>query len=98
MFADLARDWSAVLEVLSPPRWTGRDAAATVIADYLSDLAAQLREHPADDLVSAMAAADGGDKLTADEVVTMAALLLKGRFRDHRRAAVQRTWSRCSPT
>src|SRR5215470_3296618 len=77
MFADLARDWSAVLEVLSPPVVDRADAAATVIADYLSDLAAQRREHPADDLISAMAAADGGDKLTADEVVTMAALLLK---------------------
>jgi len=77
MFADLARDWSAVLEVLSPPVVDRADAAATVIADYLSDLAAQRREHPADDLISAMAAAAGGDQLTADELVTMAALLLK---------------------
>ena len=77
MFADLARDWSAVLEVLSPEVVDRADAAATVIADYLSGLAAQRREHPADDLISAMAAADGGEKLTADEVVTMAALLLK---------------------
>ena len=77
MFADLARDWSAVLEVLSPQVVDRADAAATVIADYLSDLAAQRREHPADDLISAMAAAGGGDNLTADELVTMAALLLK---------------------
>ena len=77
MFADLARDWSAVLEVLSPPVVDRADAAATVIAEYLSDLAAQRREHPADDLISAMAAAAGGDQLTADELVTMAALLLK---------------------
>jgi cytochrome P450 len=77
MFAGLARDWSAVLEVLSPPVVDRADAAATVIADYLSDLATQRREHPADDLISAMATADGGDRLTADELVTMAALLLK---------------------
>ena len=64
MFADLARDWSAVLDVLSPQVVDRADAAATVIADYLSDLAAQRREHPADDLISAMAAADGGDRLT----------------------------------
>ena len=76
MFADLARDWSAVLEVLSPPVVDRADAAATVIADYLADLATQRRDHPADDLISAMAAG-GGDKLTADELVTMAALLLK---------------------
>src|SRR5262245_48719649 len=77
MFADLARDWSAVLEALSPPVVDRADAAATVIADYLSNLAAHRREHPADDLISAMAAADGGDRLSADELVTMAALLLK---------------------
>jgi cytochrome P450 len=52
------------------------DAAAAVIADYLADLAGSRREHPAGDLISAMAAAGGGDKLTADELVTMAALLL----------------------
>ena len=39
MFADLARDWSAVLEALSPQVVDRADAAATVIADYLSDLA-----------------------------------------------------------
>jgi len=66
-----------VLEVLSPQAVDRADAAATVIADYLSGLAAQRREHPADDLISAMAAADGGDRLTTDELVTMAALLLK---------------------
>ena len=80
MFAGLARDWSTVLEELSPQAVDRADAAATVMADYLADLAAQRREQPADDLISAMAVAsgaDGADKLTADELVTMAALLLK---------------------
>src|SRR5215469_3496896 len=76
MFADLARDWSMVLEVLSPQAVDRADAAASIIADYLTGLAAQRRDDPADDLISAMAAG-GGDKLTADELVTMAALLLK---------------------
>jgi cytochrome P450 len=76
MFAGLARDWSTVLEVLTPEAVDRADAAAASIAGYLADLAAQRRDHPADDLISAMAAG-GGDKLTADEVVTMAALLLK---------------------
>jgi cytochrome P450 len=76
MFADLARDWTSVLEVLSPRAVDRADAAATVIADYLADLAGRRREHPADDLISAMAAADSGDGLTADELVTVAALLL----------------------
>jgi cytochrome P450 len=77
MFAGLARDWSTVLEVLSPQAVDRADAAATVIADYLAGLAAERRDHPADDLISAMATASGGDRLTADELVTMAALLLK---------------------
>jgi cytochrome P450 len=77
MFADLARDWSAVLEALSPQVVDRADAAATVIADYLAGLAAERRDHPADDLISAMAVAGGGDRLTAEELVTMAALLLK---------------------
>ena len=77
MFADLARDWSVVLEMLSPQAVDRADTAATAIADYLAGLAARRREHPADDLISAMATAGGGDKLTADELVTMAALLLK---------------------
>jgi cytochrome P450 len=77
MFAGLARDWSAVLDGLSPQAVDRADAAATVIADYVADLAERRREQPGDDLISAMAAAGGGDQLTADELVTMAALLLK---------------------
>jgi cytochrome P450 len=77
MFAGLVQDWSAVLEVLSPQAVDRADAAATVIADYLAGLAAERRDHPADDLISAMAVAGGGGQLTGDELVTMAALLLK---------------------
>jgi len=76
MFAELVRDWSTVLEVLTPQAVDRADAAASIVAGYLADLATQRRDHPADDLISAMAAG-GGDKLTADELVTMAALLLK---------------------
>jgi cytochrome P450 len=81
MFAGLARDWTAVLDVLSPQVVDRADAAAAAIGDYLSDLAAQRQEHPADDLISAMVTAThGGDKLTTDELVTMAALLLAAGF------------------
>ena len=76
MFADLARDWTWALEGLSPAGVDRADAAATVIADYLADLADRKREDPGDDLISALAAADGADKLTPDELVTVAALLL----------------------
>ena len=93
MFTELARDWSAVLEELSPQAMDRADTAAVVIADYVADLAERRREHPADDLISAMAAADAADRLTGDELVTMAALLLKAGCRDHDRAAVQLAWS-----
>ena len=76
MFADLARDWTSALEGLSPAAVDRADAAATVIAGYLADLADRRRERPADDLISALAVADGASKLTADELVTATALLL----------------------
>jgi cytochrome P450 len=83
MFQGLVRDWSAVLhglEVLGPLVVDRADAAASAIGGYLADLAAHRRVHPADDLISALAAAEAGDKLTPDELVTMAALLLAAGF------------------
>src|SRR5215467_3266515 len=43
MFADLARDWSAVLGALDPQTVGLADTAATVIADYVADLAKRRR-------------------------------------------------------
>ena len=83
MFRDLVRDWAAVLhglEVLDPLVVDRADAAASAIGSYLADLAAHRRVHPADDLISALAAAQAGDQLTQDELVTMAALLLAAGF------------------
>jgi cytochrome P450 len=81
MFRDLVRDWAAVLEVLTPLVVDRADAAASAIGGYLADLAAHRRVHPADDLISALAGvAEAGDKLTQDELVTMAALLLAAGF------------------
>ena len=81
MFQDLVRDWTAVLEVLTPLVVDRADAAASAIGGYLADLAAHRRVHPADDLLSALAAAaEAGDKLTPEELVTMAALLLAAGF------------------
>ena len=82
MFQSLVRDWSAVLaglEVLDPLVVDRADAAASAIGAYLADLAAHRRIHPAGDLISALAA-EAGDKLTPDELVTMAALLLAAGF------------------
>ena len=75
MFQDLFRDWTAVLEVLTPLVVDRADAAASAIGGYLADLAAHRRVHPADDLLSALAG-----ELTPEELVTMAALLLAAGF------------------
>jgi cytochrome P450 len=81
MFGSLTRDWMALADVLTPQVVDRADAAATVIGGYLAELAAERREDPGDDLISAMAAAvEDGAALTADELVTMAALLLAAGF------------------
>lgn len=80
MFQTLARDWVTVLEDLSPAVVDRADPAAVAIAGYLADLARERARKPADDLVSAMVAAQEGDKLSEDELVTMAALLLSAGF------------------
>ena len=80
VFQTLARDWVTVLEDLSPAVVDRADRAAVAIADYLANLAQERAKDPADDLVSAMVAAQEGDKLSAQELVTMAALLLAAGF------------------
>jgi cytochrome P450 len=80
MFQSLARDWVTVLEDLRPEVVARADPAASAIADYLAELARSRARHPADDLLSAMARAADGDQLTAEELVTMAALLLAAGF------------------
>ena len=66
--------------MLDPLAVDRADTAASAIGGYLADLAAHRRVHPAGDLISALAAAGAGDKLTPDELVTMAALLLAAGF------------------
>jgi cytochrome P450 len=77
-FQDLARDWTAVLDDLSPDAVDRADQAATVIEDYLADLAALRRANPDDDLLSALVT--GPDRLPASDVTTTAALLLAAGF------------------
>ena len=80
-FQTLAREWTAVLDGLAPDVVDRADRAATTIGAYLADLAGQRRRRPADDLVSALVAAtEGDDALTPDELVTTAALLLAAGF------------------
>lgn len=80
-FRRLVLDLTMVLDALDPVTVERADAAAVTIREYLADLAAQRRIAPRDDLISALVAAESdGDKLTEDELVTTAALLLAAGF------------------
>jgi cytochrome P450 len=80
VFQTLARDWVTVLEDLSPAVVDRADPAAVKIAGYLAGLADERARKPADDLISAMVAAQEGDRLDGEELATMAALLLAAGF------------------
>lgn len=81
-FQQLVREWTAVLEFLTPLAVDTADVAAVRIRDYLADLAAERRARPADDLVSALVAAQaaGAESCSDEELVTLAALLLAAGF------------------
>jgi cytochrome P450 len=80
-FQTLIRDWSQVLDVITPEVLATADPAARVVRDYLAGLAAERRRRPQDDLISALVAAEEeGDRLTEDELLTMAALLFAAGF------------------
>ncbi|MFI7603377.1 cytochrome P450 [Actinoplanes sp. NPDC049681] len=80
-FQELVRDWTRVLEVVTSDVLKTADPAAATIREYLAGLTAERRRKPADDMISALVAAeDDGDKLTEDELLTMAALLFAAGF------------------
>jgi len=80
-FQQLTRDWTRVLEIVTPEVLAVADPAAARIREYLGELAAERRRKPADDLISALVAAEeDGDKLTEDELLTMAGLLFVAGF------------------
>jgi len=71
------REWSTTLvggAAVAPDAWVG---AATALVAYVRELVTTKRAHPADDLMSALVAArDGADRLTEDELTSMVFLLL----------------------
>ncbi|GIE92615.1 cytochrome P450 [Paractinoplanes rishiriensis] len=82
-FRRLAEDLTAVLEV----RWTEEDRrradrAAVELTGYFTELVGHRRAQPADDLVTALAAAHDADgaRLTGDELLANLALLLVAGF------------------
>ncbi|MFF5081649.1 cytochrome P450 [Actinoplanes sp. NPDC000266] len=80
-FQTLVRDWSQVLDIITPEVLEKADPAAKIMRDYLTGLAAERRRDPQDDLLSALVSAEEeGDRLTEDELLTMAALLFAAGF------------------
>jgi cytochrome P450 len=80
-FQPLVRDWTMLLDVFTPEILQRADAAAAEIRDYLGALLEERRRRPREDLLSGLVAAEtAGDRLSVDEVVTMAALLFAAGF------------------
>lgn len=79
-FEHLARDWTQVLDVTTPRILARADPAAAEIRGYLADLAAERRRRPRPDLISALVQGEGADRLSDDELLTMAALLFAAGF------------------
>ncbi|WP_030442402.1 cytochrome P450 [Actinoplanes subtropicus] len=76
-FQTLVRDWSQVLDTITPEVIAAADPAAATMRSYLSDLAEMRRQDPRDDLISALVAVE---ELSSDELLTMAALLFGAGF------------------
>ncbi|WP_084557947.1 cytochrome P450 [Couchioplanes caeruleus] len=80
-FQGLVRDWTLVLETMTSDVLKIADPAAATIREYLAGLTAERRRKPADDMISALVAAEeDGEKLSEDELLTMAALLFAAGF------------------
>ena len=81
-FRGLVRDLVAIFEMQpTPEQLSAADAAQLVIRSYFLELIAEKRRRPGDDLLSALAHAESdGDRLSDDELVTMASLLFGAGF------------------
>lgn len=80
-FQHLVQDWSAVLDEITPEVLLKADPAARAVREYLTGLAAERRRQPREDLMSALVGhEEAGDRLTEDELLTMAGLLFAAGF------------------
>jgi cytochrome P450 len=80
-FQTLIRDWSQVLEILTPAVLAVADPAAATVRAYLAELVSRRRRDPGPDLISALIAAEEeGDRLSEDELLTMAGLVFAAGF------------------
>jgi cytochrome P450 len=78
-FQTLVRDWTQILERITPEVLERADPAAAAIRDYLAALLDERRRTPADDLLTALTQAPD-DQLTDDEVLANASLLFAAGF------------------
>jgi cytochrome P450 len=80
-FQTLVRDWTQVLEVITPDVLETADPAAATIREYLAGLLEERRRTPADDLMTALAQAQAADdRLTDEEILANAGLLFAAGF------------------
>jgi cytochrome P450 len=81
-FRPLSRDLAATLELTDLALLTTADAAAITVREYFTDLCAQRRAHPRDDLVSVLAEISDADgtQLSRDELLANLMLLLVAGF------------------
>jgi cytochrome P450 len=81
-FRELVGDLVAIFEMQpTDEQMVAADAAQVTIRDYFLKLIAEKRRQPGDDLLSNLAAAEvGGDRLSDDELVTLASLLFGAGF------------------
>jgi cytochrome P450 len=81
-FRGLVRDLVAIFEMQpTAAQLAAADAAQLGIRSYFLDLIAEKRRHPGDDLLTALVhAGSEGDRLSDDELVTLASLLFGAGF------------------
>ncbi len=81
-FRELVGDLVAIFEMQpTAEQLAAADAAQLAIRDYFLELIAAKRRAPGEDLLSKLATAEvGGDRLTDDELVTLASLLFAAGF------------------
>ncbi|MBI3784022.1 MAG: cytochrome P450 [Deltaproteobacteria bacterium] len=81
-FRGLVRDLVAIFEMQpTDEQMTSADAAQLTIREYFLELVAAKRRQPGDDLLSNLATVEvGGDRLSDDELVTLASLLFGAGF------------------
>lgn len=81
-FRPLARDLAATLDLADLPVLTAADAAAVAMREYFTDLCAQRRARPRDDLVSTLVEVSDADstRLSRDELLANLMLLLVAGF------------------